>query len=267
MKHIESPNNPRIKDLLKLQTKAKVRQDQQQFVVEGVREIGLALQSGYTVVECFYCKNLLSSEALFSFLGNYSNSISITSLSSKAYEKLAYRASTEGLIALIQQKDHRLDAFVLKTKNPLLLVAESPEKPGNIGALLRTADAASLDGVLIANPKTDLYNSNVIRSSVGGIFTTPVAMGSTSEIIKFLKQRKISIYAASLQSSLPYTDVSFEAPTALVVGTEAEGLTHHWLENASQNIHIPMEGKIDSMNVSVAAAVLIFEAKRQRKLN
>ena len=266
MKYIESPNNLRIKDLLKLQSKAKVRHDQQLFIVEGVREIGLAIQGSYSVVECFFCENLLSSEALFSFLGDSLNRISITRLSQKAYEKLAYRDSTEGLIAVIQQKNHHLNSFTLKTKNPLLLVAESPEKPGNIGALLRTADAACLDGVLIANPKTDLYNSNVIRSSVGGIFTTPIATGSTLEIIEYLQRQEITIFTASLQSSLPYTDVSFEAPTALVVGTEAVGLTHQWLENATQNIHIPMEGKIDSMNVSVAAAVLIFEAKRQRTL-
>ena len=123
MKYIESPNNLRIKDLLKLQSKAKTRKDQQQFVVEGVREIGLALQGGYTVVECFFCESLLSSEALFSFLGDHLNNISITQLSPKAYEKLAYRGSTQGLIAVIQQKDHCLETFTLKTKNPLLLVA------------------------------------------------------------------------------------------------------------------------------------------------
>lgn len=264
MKYIESPKNLRVKDLLQLQSKAKIRQEQQQFLVEGLREIGLAIQSGYKILECFFCENLITFDRLSSFLGEHIHDTSITKLSLKAYQKIAYRSSTEGMLAVVQQKSHSLDTFIFKTKNPLVLVAESPEKPGNIGALLRTADAAALDGVLIANPKTDLYNPNVIRSSVGGLFTTPVATGSTSEVIAFLKKNNIQIFTASLQSSLPYTSISFENPSALVVGTEAEGLTSEWIENGTQNIHIPMKGMIDSMNVSVAAAVLIFEAKRQR---
>ena len=151
------------------------------------------------------------------------------------------------------------------SENPLILVAEAPEKPGNIGALLRTADAAGLDAVLIANPKSDLYNPNIVRSSVGCLFTNQIATGTTSEIIEFLKQREISIYCATLQDSQPYHMQDFTTPTALVVGTEATGLTQDWRDAACQNIIIPMQGAIDSMNVSVAAAVLIFEAKRQRQ--
>lgn len=264
MKFIESSKNSHLKDLLLLQSKAKTRQAKQEFLVEGVREIGLALDGGYKVLECYFCGELFSLENLTSFLGQHFNSISITRLSPKAYQKIAYRSSTEGLLALIQQRNHCLENFTLHTKNPLLLVAESPEKPGNIGALLRTADAAALDGVIIANPKTDLYNPNVIRSSVGGLFTTPIAMGSTSEVIEFLKKNNVNIFTASLQSSQPYTNTSFKNPSALVVGTESEGLSSEWIEQATENIHIPMEGIVDSMNVSVAAAVLIFEAKRQR---
>ncbi|HSP13090.1 MAG TPA: TrmH family RNA methyltransferase, partial [Salegentibacter sp.] len=144
--------------------------------------------------------------------------------------------------------------------------AEAPEKPGNIGALLRTADAAGLDGVIIANPKTDLYNPNIIRSSVGCVFTTPIATGSTEEIIEFLKAKNIKIYAAALQASKEYTKVDYSAASAIVVGTEATGLEDSWLENSEENIIIQMGGEIDSMNVSVAAGILIFEAKRQRSL-
>ena len=141
---------------------------------------------------------------------------------------------------------------------------EAPEKPGNIGALLRTADAANLDAVIIANPRGDLYNPNIIRSSVGCLFTNNIATGTTSEIIAFLKERKINFYCATLQNSTGYHTQDYTHPTALVVGTEATGLTQEWRDAATQNIIIPMQGAIDSMNVSVAAAILIFEAKRQR---
>ena len=150
------------------------------------------------------------------------------------------------------------------SKNPLILVGESLEKPGNVGAILRTADAANIDAVIIANPKSDLYNPNIVRSSVGCLFTNQIATGTTSEIIGFLKERKINFYCATLQNSTSYHTQDYTTPTALVVGTEATGLTEQWRKEATQNIIIPMQGEIDSMNVSVAAAILIFEAKRQR---
>ena len=149
--------------------------------------------------------------------------------------------------------------------HPLVLVAEAPEKPGNIGALLRTADAAGIDAVYIANPKTDLYNPNIIRSSVGTVFTIPIFIGSSEDIRSHLQQQGFAIYCAALSASVPYDQVSYRGRTAIVVGTEDIGLSPTWLEASSQNIIIPMQGKIDSMNVSVSAAILIFEAVRQRK--
>ena len=150
---------------------------------------------------------------------------------------------------------------------PLILVAEAPEKPGNIGALLRTADAANIDAVIIANPKTDLYNANIIRSSVGCIFTNQIGTGTSEEIIDFLTSHKIPLYATTLQNSNEYHKEDYTKSTAIVVGTEATGLTEVWREKAKQNINIPMQGQIDSMNVSVAAAIVLFEAKRQRNFN
>jgi TrmH family RNA methyltransferase len=144
------------------------------------------------------------------------------------------------------------------------LVVEAPEKPGNIGALLRTADAANLDAILIANPKTDVFNPNIIRSSVGCVFTNQIATGSTLDIINFLKEKNISIFCAALTASKLYHTVEFIDACAIVVGTEATGLSNEWLENSDQNIIIPMQGEIDSLNVSVAAAIVLFEAKRQR---
>ena len=187
-------------------------------------------------------------------------------ISKMVYEKIAYRQSTEGILAMVKTKLHTLEDILFTSENPLILVAEAPEKPGNIGALLRTADAAGLDAVLIANPKTDLYNPNIVRSSVGCVFTTQVGTGSTEEIIAFLKERNISIRCAALSASKDYITSELSGPLALVVGTEATGLSDEWLDNSDENLIIPMRGEIDSMNVSVSAAILIFEAVRQRGL-
>ena len=172
--------------------------------------------------------------------------------------------TTEGVLAIAKSKTHDINNLKLNKENSLILVAEAPEKPGNIGAILRTADAANVDAVIIANPKSDLYNPNIIRSSVGCVFTNNIAMGTTTEIINFLKAKNIHMYCAALQASVNYHSQDFTKPTAIIVGTEATGLSTEWLENATQNIIIPMQGEIDSMNVSVAAGILIFEAKRQR---
>ena len=147
----------------------------------------------------------------------------------------------------------------------MILIAESPEKPGNIGALLRTADAAKIDAIIIADPLSDMYNPNIIRSSVGGIFSTQIATAPTDEVIAFIKQKNISIYSAILQDSKSYADINFQNSCAIVVGTESNGLTDRWRTLATQCIHIPMLGIVDSMNVSVAAGVLLYEAKRQRR--
>ena len=192
------------------------------------------------------------------------NGIEIIEISKEVFQKLAHRDTTEGVIALVTSKIHTLDRLKLESKNPLLLVAEAPEKPGNIGALLRTADAANVDAVIIANPKSDLYNPNIIRSSVGCVFTTEIGMASSEDVIAFLKTYNFNIFSAILQESEPYHSQDYTLPTAIVVGTEATGLTQEWRDAATQNISIPMQGVIDSMNVSVAAGILVFEAKRQR---
>jgi TrmH family RNA methyltransferase len=184
-------------------------------------------------------------------------------ISKEVYQKLAYRDTTEGIIAIAKSKSLTLNELELGD-NPLIMVAEAPEKPGNIGALLRTADAANLDAVIVSNPKSDMYNPNIVRSSVGCLFTNQIATGTTEEVIDFLKSKNISIYCATLQDSTNYHIQDYTTPTALVVGTEATGLSDDWRKASTKNIIIPMQGEIDSMNVSVAAAILIFEAKRQR---
>lgn len=263
-KKIESLQNPLIKQLIKLKDKSRERKKLGLFLIEGTREISLALMGNYQLKTLLVSEEIDLQNELKKF--TLPSAVEIIELSKEVYKKLAYRESTEGLIAIAYSLPLDLNTLKFTTDTPLILIAEAPEKPGNIGALLRTADAANIDAVIIANPKTDLYNQNVIRSSVGCVFTTQIAMGSTSEILTFLKGKNIAIFGAALSASIPYTEVDFKQACAIVMGTEATGLSEEFLSNTSQNIIIPMRGKIDSMNVSVSAAILIFEASRQRNL-
>lgn len=258
-KIITSLQNPLVKKVLQLKEKSRERKKIGLFIIEGQRELELALKGDYEIETLLLCEELRDS----SMQVTNSNYTTIQ-ISKPVYEKLAYRKTTEGILAIAKGKNHDLAAIEFQTATPLILVAEAPEKPGNIGALLRTADAANLDAVLIANPKSDLYNPNIIRSSVGCVFTKQIGMGTTEEIISFLKEKNIKIYCAALTASENYINSNYNGSTAIVVGTEATGLSDTWLENSDQNLIIPMQGEIDSMNVSVSAAILIFEAKRQR---
>lgn len=265
IKHITSTQNALIKKALLLKEKSRERKKSGRFLLEGMRELELARLAGYEIETIFYCESIINQDQNNFIIQSFSTDI-VVSISPEVYKKIAHRDTTEGILALAKSKEHLLSKVELDNPNPLILVAEAPEKPGNIGALLRTADAANLDAVLIANPRTDLYNPNIIRSSVGCIFSRNIAMGSTAEIIDFLRARNFQIYCAALTASKEYTTVNFKGPTAIVVGTEHDGLSAEWLKNSTQNIIIPMEGEIDSMNVSVSAAILIFEAKRQRNI-
>ena len=261
MKEITSIQNSYIKELLKLQEKSRERKKKGLFIIEGKREISLAISANYEFDTILYFEDLISEQDILHLFNTNVNRILI---SKEVYQKLAYRDSTEGIIAVTKAKDFSLENIKFETETPLILVAEGVEKPGNIGALLRTADAANVAAVFIANPKSDLYNANIIRSSVGCVFTNQIAVGSSEKIVAFLAEKKIQIYATTLQNSNEYHKENYTAATAIVVGTEATGLTTVFREEATQNINIPMQGQIDSMNVSVAAAIVLFEAKRQR---
>jgi TrmH family RNA methyltransferase len=257
MKQITSAQNPFIKSLIQLQEKAKARKQSGSFLIEGMREIELAIKGNYEIETILFLPELVSNNQITKLTANP------IEISKEVYQKLAYRDTTEGILAVSKTKYLQL-ADLKHSENPLILVMEAIEKPGNIGAVLRTCDAAKIDAVIIANPKTDLYNPNIVRSSVGCLFTNQIATGSTEEVIDYLIQKNINFYCATLQNSTSYHTQNYTLPTALVVGTEATGLSELWRKKATQNIIIPMQGEIDSMNVSVAAAILIFEAKRQR---
>lgn len=261
MKIIKSLQNHFIKDIIKLQSKSRERRKKELFLIEGQRELSLAIKSGYEI------ENILIEPSLFERKKTTKFEISenkIFEISKDVYKKIAYRDSTEGIVGIVKTKKIDLEFIDFKNKTPLILVLEGLEKPGNIGAILRTADAANVDAVLIANPKTDIFNPNIIRSSVGCVFTNQIGVGTSEEIYSFLQEKKINIYSATLQNSNEYYKNDYTGPSAIVLGTEASGLTNLWRNEYCRNINIPMYGKIDSMNVSVAAAILTFEAKRQR---
>lgn len=208
----------------------------------------------------FFCPSIIDLPELQTIVKNDQLLIPVHE---NVFSKLAYRESTGGIIALAEQKQNRLEDLRL-ADNPLLLVMEGVEKPGNLGAVLRTADAAGIDAVIVCDPLTDFYNPNVIRSSVGCVFTNQVASASSADTIQWLQSKEISLLCTYLKASRPYHEVDYTRPSAIVMGTESTGLSQQWIENSNENIIIPMQGKVDSMNVSTAAAVVIFEAARQR---
>lgn len=264
IKQIGSLQNPLVKKVLLLKEKSRERKKSGLFVLEGQRELSLALKGSYEIKTLFFYGDIISENEVLGLIKEFDPIPELIEVSKKVYQKLAYRETTEGIVAIVRSKQHTLDGLTFKTENPLILIAEAPEKPGNIGALLRTADAAKLDAVIIADPKGDLYNPNIIRSSIGCVFTNRIAIGSTPKIIEFLIKKNITIYCAALSASENYAKVNYKKATAIIVGAESTGLTNEWLNSSTQNIIIPMRGEIDSMNVSVSAAILIFEAIRQR---
>ena len=258
---ITSVQNARIKHVVALQQKSSLRREEGLFVVEGQREIEYCIACGYEVVEMFS----RSEEC------GVMDEIT-TIVSPQVYGKMAYRESTEGLIAVVKCKDHSLSTLLtphstlLEKTTPLIVVLERVEKPGNLGAILRTAEAAGVDAVIVCDPLTDLYNPNLIRASIGGVFSVPTVTCTSQECISFLKAHGIHILTAQLQDSYEYYDYNMRQATAIVMGTESTGLTPQWREAADAHIRIPMLGRLDSLNVSVSAAILMYEAVRQRRI-
>jgi len=256
---ITSLKNPRIKLLTSLE-KSKERKELGLFIVEGIREISLAQQSGFEMVTFYVCPEIFLQDK--NYLVNLDGQ-DVLHLPSAIFSKVAYRENTGGIIAIAKTKPVTLNELSKKS-NGLFLVLEKVEKPGNIGAMLRTADAAGLDGVIVCDPATDFFNPNVVRSSVGCLFTVPIASATNQEVMEWCKKNEIQICATALTASKNYHLIDYKKPTAILMGSESEGLSDFWINNAHERIIIPMKGKIDSMNVSNAAAIVIFEALRQR---
>lgn len=280
---ITSVQNPRVKAVVALQQKSAERRRTGLFVVEGRREVEHCVEMGLEVVEVFVCEELggwncdnvaanrtegmKEAKEVEGMRGvkvaEVTRGVKVTEVTRGVYEKMAYRGGTEGVMAVVKSKERRLDELDLN-ENPLIVVVERVEKPGNLGAILRSADAAGADAVVVCDPLTDLWNPNLIRSSIGAVFTVPCVACGSEECIEFLKAHGIQILTAQLQDSELYYDTDMRRGTAIVMGTEATGLTDVWREAADAHIRIPMLGRLDSLNVSVSAAILLYEAVRQR---
>ena len=295
---ITSLQNPKVKEVVLLQEKAREREKTGLFPVEGLREVFACISSGFEIDSLFLCDDILNGVSFPAGIAEEK----IFHVSPKVYSKISYRESTEGILALAKarhttledlhnlispetsgskttyskpsvpkssdQKTSDLDpspkSSDSKTRQPLIIVAEAVEKPGNLGAILRTADAVGATAVIFANPKTDLYNPNLIRASLGGVFTRTIVCCKSEDAIAFLKSHGIKIYTAQLQDSVPYYGTDMREACAIALGSEADGISDIWRKASDRKIMIPMLGRLDSLNVSVSAAILCYEALRQR---
>jgi TrmH family RNA methyltransferase len=261
---IESPQNPRVKAAVKLR-KSKVRQGKSETLVEGYREILRATDSGWSFKELYYCPELYLDIDAGKLVEQIAQSgTPVFQCSEIAFRKMSYRDTPDGLMALSPLVGKTLDELELP-ENPLILIAEDLEKPGNLGTILRTADATGVDAVIACDHKTDLNNPNVIRASIGTLFFMPVAEASTEETLEWLAANSIQTVAAVPGAENEYTEIDMQKGTAIVVGAEDEGLTQRWIDACSEKVGIPMLGKNDSLNVSTAAAIMLYEAVRQRR--
>ena len=261
---ITSTRNQRIKDLLSLREKSRLRRESGLFVVEGAREFVRAMRCGFEARSVFYCSKYLKDNSIAAYIDSCGGTP--FEVSEEVYDRIACREGAEGVVAVLKARASTLDEITFKGA-PLVLVLESVEKPGNIGAVLRTADAAGADAVIVCDPRTDLFNPNLIRASLGSIFSVRTVACTSEEAAAWLKAKGISILTAQLQDSKPYYDTDMRRGTAIVMGTEDEGLSGFWRERSDARIRIPMNGLMDSLNVSVSAAILCFEAVRQRNIS
>ncbi len=256
MKEISATSNPLIKKILLLQEKSKLRKEENIFVIDGWKETQMAIANGFEVETILFRKG-------FGLNFDELTNEEIIEISEEVFDKISYRGNTSKVVAIAKQKTHQLNE-IKQDENPIFLVVDGIEKPGNLGALLRVADAANITAVICCDTKTDVYNPNVIRSSVGCVFTKQIAVCSKEDCLNFLQENKISIFTTSLKASKNYLECDYKKPTAFVLGTEAVGVDIFWENNSLQNIIIPMRGQNDSLNVSNTAAIILFEALRQR---
>ena len=261
MERIESLQNQRLKDVVALQSKSALRREAGLFVAEGRREVERALAAGFTIDQLFFCEDIIPQGDIQHLMDASSKSFA---LSKAAYFKIAYREGTEGVVAVLKTISRSLESLSLGD-DPLVIVLEAVEKPGNLGAILRSADASGAAAVIVCDPLTDIYNPNEVRASTGAVFTVPTVACTSQEAADWLRSHNFKIVTAQLQDSKVYYDVDFTLPTALVFGTESTGLSDFWRERSNARIMIPMMGMMDSLNVATSVAILSYEALRQKQ--
>ena len=263
-RRITSTANPRVKAAARLRGRRE-RDKTGLTLIDGVRETLRALAAGATLREAFVMPELLTGQeasALLERLGE--ESISVVELGRDAFEKLAYGDRLDGVVAVAETPPRTLDELILPPK-PLIGVVEGIEKPGNLGAILRSADGAALNAIVVADTATDLFNPNIIRASIGTVFAVPVAVASSGDVLTWLAERQIDIVAARVDGSVDYSTADYSGAVAIALGSEARGLSDAWGELARSSVKLPMLGVADSLNVSATAAVLFYEARRQRQ--
>jgi TrmH family RNA methyltransferase len=270
---ITSASNPRLKGLLALRRR-RTREESGQTLVEGYEEIGLALSAGVVPRAVYVCEELFSpsgragsqdighqSELLARLRGDH---IEIVRLSRAAFEKVSYREGADGLLAVVGRVGMPLGDLRVDGPSHLSLVSQGVEKPGNLGAMLRTADAAGVDAVIAADPVTDWGNPNVVRASKGTLFAVPVASATTAETLDWVREHDITLVVTTPETDLLHTDVDYTGRVAIAVGSEKHGADRVLLEAATHLVRIPMHGKANSLNVAASAAIVLYEAVRQR---
>ncbi|MBC2607419.1 TrmH family RNA methyltransferase [Pelagicoccus albus] len=260
---ITSLQNPRVKNLVKLRDR-RARNQQGIFIAEGYRAISRAMEKDVFPLEVYFCPDCFLGENEDALLGQaQANGAALFELSKHAFEKVAYRDRPEGLLAVIKQWSYTLDQIKL-SEPPFLLIVESIEKPGNLGTILRSADAAGVDAVICCDSVTDLFNPNAVRSSTGVLFSMPTVSASTEDVIEWVRKNGIRTAATTPHTDQVYTDTDLKGPLAIVMGSEQFGLSERWLEACDQKVLIPMAGQADSLNVAMATLITLFEAVRQR---
>ncbi|MDD2635813.1 MAG: RNA methyltransferase [Bacteroidales bacterium] len=260
---ITSVKNKLIKNLVLLHSKSRARREQGLIIIEGIKEIQLALMTNIEIQQLYYCVDIITKDEVDNIIGETSSLIEYFEVSKEVYNKISYRESTGGIVVVARTPIKSLNELK-PANNSIFVVLESVEKPGNLGAIARIADGAGVSGIIVSDPRADVFNPNSIRASLGCVFTTDIVVADTQQTIDWLKMNNIKICAAELNASEKYHNLNLRGKIALVFGTEATGLTEKWIKLADQRLKIPMLGQIDSLNVSASVAVVVYEAMRQR---
>lgn len=260
---ITSPQNPRVKNAVRLRDR-RHREKQQRILIDGARELCRAMAAGVRLVEVFLCEPLCQDNETQRLLTTLPEcGCEVLRVSESVFQKLAFGQRTEGVLGVAETPRPTLESLEIQ-QNAIVAVLEGIEKPGNLGAVIRSAEGAGVSAVIVADARTDLYNPNAIRASLGTIFTMPVCQSTSDEVLAWLRQRQFTIYAARVDGSRPYTEVDYHGPTAILLGSEAAGLSSTWTGEDIQAVRLPMLGAADSLNVSATAAVFFYEALRQK---
>ena len=261
---LTSVRNQRVKDVVKLRNRRQ-RDRQGRFVIEGQRELACAADAGFTLEAVYHCEDLFVDNDARDLVARVAEvAVDCQQTSRAVFEKMSYRHTPDGLLGIATAPDLSL-ARLPQPEDALWLVASAIEKPGNLGAMLRCADAAGSAGVLVADPATDVYNPNVVRASVGTLFSVPIAVGTAEDIRDWLETRRVRIVTARPDGDVDYTQADLRGNLAIIVGSEHDGLGSAWSQPGCEAVRIPMAGRADSVNAAVAAALLLFEARRQRR--